>query len=154
MVIKKIGITAGRTQLTVVRMEFEAGTVSSVSDETWPLQNGHRPLAYQRMYERMLNYLKEHGISHVIVKGSASAQKGLGLSHLEAAELRGVVLAAACASGATVKSTTKSMLSRVFGKRNTDDYLTDNKFWEERGLDDIRKGSRETALLILNEQGK
>jgi hypothetical protein len=48
--------------------------------------------------------------------------------HLEAAELRGVVLAALATATKTV-TIQKAKISKTFGKRKADEYLKDDSFW-------------------------
>jgi hypothetical protein len=120
------------------------------SDQTWPIQAGDRPKAYEVMHRQLVNYAKENGISRAVVKASATG-KGMimKLSHLQAAELRGVAISA-LASVTDVETITKSYVSRNFGERKADEYLKDNAFWtkEVTGAA-LRGGSRPAALVIL-----
>jgi hypothetical protein len=75
---------------------------------------------------------------------------GTKMVHLEAAELRGVALAAAAAV-CDVRLVSKAATSRTFGNRGVDDYLRDNKFWTGHGLDAIKKGAREAAFTAISQ---
>jgi hypothetical protein len=129
-----------------------AGRMQIEGDHTWSLQAGQRPAAYRVMHQQVANYVAEHGINRVIVKSSALSLNGTKLAHLRAAELRGVIICAA-ASVAPTKMESKARLSRTFGSRKVDDYVSDEDFWpgqvDGRAL---RKGSREAALLLLAER--
>ena len=74
------------------------------------------------------------------------------LAHLESAELRGVVIAAA-RSICPVRSVTKATISRRFGERSVDEYVADDEFWSEnvQGVH-LRAGSREAALLLIADR--
>ncbi len=71
------------------------------------------------------------------------------MAHLEAAELRGVVIAA-CATTAATDTVAKATISRTFGKRRVDDYIADDDFWtKEVGGIALRRGSWEAAMVLL-----
>ena len=118
------------------------------SDQTWAIQPGDRPKAYEVMHRQLANYAKEHGISRAVLKASATG-KGMTmkLAHLHAS--RGVAICA-LAPVTVVKTITKSYVSRNFGERKADEYLKDNEFWtkEVTGAT-LRGGSRAAALVIL-----
>lgn len=143
------GITVS-SDVTIVVAEFNADATKVIEDQTWRLQQGERSSAYSLMYARILNYLREYQIGTVTIKGSAVSKGGMKLAHLEAAEVRGVVISAAAESGARVILITKSLLSRTFGERNADDYISDDSFWQKQSVANLRKGSREAMLLILS----
>lgn len=137
------------SDVIIVGLHFHDDIIEVVEDVTWKLQRGDRTDAYRVMYERILNYLREKGIQHVVIKGSVAGIHGAALSHLYAAELRGVVMAAAAQASSDVRVMSKSTISRSFGTRKVDEYVADNRFWDSTLETQVRKGSRETALVIL-----
>ena len=148
-----LGLAVGADEIKVVEAEIPDDANAPVvikSDHTWPIQAGDRPKAYEVMHRQLVNYTKENGISRAVLKASATG-KGMTmkLSHLRAAELRGVAICA-LASVTDVKTVTKSYVSRNFGERTADEYLKDNDFWtkEVTGAA-LRAGSRPAALVIL-----
>lgn len=148
---KWVGITVNGESLNLVSLEFRDGdeSPSVLEDLTWKLQTGAKPLSYNVMYDRIRNYLRENGIKYVAIKESAASQN-TSLSHLHAAELRGVVMAAASAASSDVRTVKKAVISRTFGERKADEYISDDGFWESSLEGTLRKGSRETALIVIS----
>ena len=148
-----LGVVASAEEIKLVDAEIPDDANAPIviySDQTWPIQPGDRAKAYEVMHRRLANYAKENGISRAVIKGSATG-KGLimKLSHLQAAELRGVAIAA-LASITEVETITKSYVSRNFGARKADEYLKDNEFWTKEATGAaLRVGSRPAALVIL-----
>ncbi len=150
MVERWVGIAVSGNKVTVVDAEVDnSGPIEVIADQTWKLQSGDRPKAYSVIHQQLLDYLNDHDVDRAIVKASALSQGGMGKGHLEAAELRGVVLSAA-ASVTAVSVVAKAHISRTFGDRKADEYLSDSSFWTAQvaGVD-LRIGSREAALLLL-----
>lgn len=145
-----VGIAVSGEKLTIVDASLpNAGPMAINSDHTWKLQKGDRACAYNVMYQQLADYLGQHEIDRVIVKASALSQGGMKKAHLKAAELRGVVLAAA-ASVTTVTALSKAHISKNFGNRKADEYLTDEAFWAKQiSGGRLRAGSREAALLLI-----
>jgi hypothetical protein len=101
------------------------------------------------MHQHIADYAREQGITRAVIKGSAVSLGGTKKAHLEAAELRGVVMAA-LASVTRVETESKSRLSRTFGDRKVDEYLRDDNFWSEKVTgSSLRIGSREAAIALL-----
>jgi hypothetical protein len=149
--LRCVGIVVAADHVTLVHCQCDAKVVLE-NDVTWNLQDGARPKAYALMFDRLANYFQERKIDVVLVKASALGGKGVKLAHLEAAELRGVVQAAAAASsGVEVRTPRKANLSRTFGDRKVDEYLADDAYWLKAVEGGLRKGSREAALLVLSE---
>jgi hypothetical protein len=145
-----IKVEGGKAKLVVITFDDD-DSVQVDDDHTINMQNGSdRPSAYKMMYQTVLNYLREHNVDFVAIRGSETNRAGTTLAHLEAAELRGIVIAAASAAVKEVKILKKASMSRTFGKRKVDEYLEDDDFWDKK-LDSngIRKGSREAALLVF-----
>jgi hypothetical protein len=148
-----LGLVVSADEIKVVDAEIPDDANAPIviqSDQTWPIQPGDRPKAYEVMHRQLANYAKENGISRAVIKASATG-KGMimKLSHLQAAELRGVATCA-LASVTEVETITKSYVSRNFGERKADEYLKDNDFWTKEATGTaLRSGSRPAALVIL-----
>jgi hypothetical protein len=145
-----LGIVVASDKITVVDAEVD-GTNKIViqGDHSWSLQKGDRAAAYNVVYQRVADYARDHKIARAIVKGSVVSLGGTKLVHLHAAELRGVVTCA-LAKVTEVEIETKARISKTFGTRKVDEYLKDNKFWEDAVAGkDLRAGSREAAMVIL-----
>lgn len=145
-----LGVHVSGDGLVIVDAEVPGdGPIVIVADETWKLENGDRSKAFQTIYKRLSDYARDKGISKAVIKESAANARGMGLAHLQAAELRGVAICA-LASACQVEQVSKAKITKGFGKRKADEYLKDNDFWKEN-LDGVamRSGSREAALLIL-----
>ena len=84
------------------------------------------------------------------IKASAVSLGGTKKAHLEAAELRGVALAAAV-NVCEVRAVSKAVTSRTFGSRGVDEYLKDNDYWTGLGLGDLKKGMREAAFTAISQ---
>lgn len=147
-----VGFVVVGDVVTVVDAEVpeDAGDpVTVLADDTWKLQKGDRAEAYDVMYRRCTNYLKENGVARVVVKASALTMGSTKLSHITSAELRGVVIAAA-ASVASVRTMAKALISRTYGNRKMDEYLQDDDFWDEQTTGgSLRKNSREAAMIVI-----
>jgi hypothetical protein len=101
------------------------------------------------MHQHVAGYAQENGIARAIIKASALSQRGIKKGHLEACELRGVVMSA-LAGVTTTECRSKAHVSRTYGKRKADEYLADDDFWAAKVTgNNLRSGSREAALVIL-----
>ena len=144
------GIEVVGGDVTVVVADVPtSGPIVVEADLCWPLQKGNRSNAYKIMHQQVLDYLTQSKVAHVVVKASAKSFGGTTVKHLESAELRGVVIAAAAAV-TKVSPIAKNTISRNFGERKMDEYVKDDAFWkvEVAGVA-LRKGSREAAMLLL-----
>ena len=148
-----LGVVVASEDITAVEAEVPAnGPITILADHSWPLPKGDRPEAYAAIAQQVTDYVREHKIGRVVIKGSAVSVRGTKKVHLEAAELRGVVAGAAAA---ITKAATPTMasISRNFGDRKADEYLKDDKFWAAQLAGKaLRKGSREAALVLLAER--
>jgi hypothetical protein len=132
--------------------------ITILSDDSWKMQVGARGSALDYLYKRVKNFFGEHQIDLIVVKGSAVTQGKATLALLESAETRGAVIAAA-ASVTSVDVLTKAAISKSYRhkkypKRDVDDIVGDDVFWEaELAGAKLRKTSREAALLILASRG-
>ncbi|MDZ4379705.1 MAG: hypothetical protein U0942_00015 [Parvibaculum sp.] len=149
-----VGIAVSGEQLTLVDATVEVGKPLVINfDKTFKLQKGPRPEAYKTMHHQVFDYIKTNKIDLAVIKASAVSQSA-GKAHLNAAELRGVVMAAAAAA-TQVSLQDKAQISKTFGERKFDAYLKDETFWSKSisGVT-LRGGSRDAALILLAQRGK
>lgn len=106
---------------------------------------------YCQMYERVRNYVSNNSIQSVAIKASAVGQTKPTLSHLHSAELRGVICVASKIANANVYVIQKAVVSRTFGSRKVDDYVSDDEFWEQSLVGDVAKSRREAALIVMSQ---
>lgn len=146
-----LGVTVSSDKVILVDAVVpDSGAVIIQADQSWPVQTGDRPSAYHVMRQQISNYVQENAIVRVVVKSSALSLGGTKQAHLEAAELRGVVLCAAKEAGAIVQAIAKAHISRNFGSRKVDEYIKDGDFWaNETTGKSLRAGSREAAMMLL-----
>jgi hypothetical protein len=147
-----LGVVVSGNGVTGVHLDCEKSPPELTNQFTWSLQAGDRPEAFVVMYERIRDYVREQEIQNVAVKASALGQARATSKHLESAELRGVVIAAAKTGGAKVHLIKKAVVSRNFGERKADEYISDNTFWASAVNGDVLKTRREAALLVLSMQ--
>jgi hypothetical protein len=147
-------IVVSGDRLTVVDVEVtDHGPLILQTDQSWTLQAGDRARAYHVMHQRVADYVREHGIARTVIKASAVSQGKMGKAHLDAAELRGVVMCAA-AAGCETQCLAKGHISRTFGERKVDEYVADKGFWEGNVVGQLRAGSREAAMILLAARGE
>jgi hypothetical protein len=147
---RRVGIVVTGAEVRVVDAEIPTDIdepITIVADETWALPKGARPDAYDVVYRRCANYLAENKIGRVVIKAS-EASRSAGLAHLESAEFRGVIIAAA-ASVSDVTVVKKSVISKTYGGKKVGEYVKDDGFWDEHTDGDLRKASREAAMLLV-----
>lgn len=126
-------------------------------DQTWAVQRGNRPAAYAMLHQQCVNHLGGCKVTKVFIKASAASRSGMGMPHLEGAEVRGVVAAAAAAvpSVTAVNMVAQAQISKHYGSRKVEDYVKDNKFWAEKTTGgNLRAGSRVGAMLLIAEHEK
>ena len=148
-----LGLTASKEGVIYVDVEVpdnDEDPIVVIADDTWKVQQGDRSAAYGVLHQQCADYIRENHIEKAIVKASAVTGKGMAkLGMLEAAEVRGVVIAAA-ASACSVKQQKKGSVSKTYGERNVDDYVADDSFWAKNTKGGrLRKMSRETAFLLI-----
>lgn len=150
------GFLVSGDTITVVEGEIPddpKAPIEILSDATWKVQTGDRPQAYEVLYGRCVNFLHDGKIERAVIKASATA-KGGGLAMLHSAEVRGVMIAAAAAA-AEVTIVQKSLVSRTYGDRNVDAYLSDDAFWKaQTSGGNLRKSSREAAMYLVATRAK
>lgn len=122
-------------------------------DETWKLPSGDRAKAYDTIFHRCKDFLTGNEVDQVVIKASALSQGAAKMGLLEGAELRGIIMCAA-ASTCETRVLKKDVISRTYG-RKVDDCVKDDAFWEEQ-LDgaNLRKGSREAAMLVVAHRAR
>lgn len=151
---RQLGLVVSGDKVVAVDAEVpDTGPLEIRADLSWPLQSGDRATAYSTMYKQVSQYVSEEKIEAVIVKESAVSLGGTKKAHLESAELRGVVIAAAAAF-TDVLTIPKARISKTFGNRKVDEYVKDDSFWQNHVKGKLRGGSREAALLLLAHRGK
>jgi hypothetical protein len=151
MLERWIGVVVAPDKVTAVDAEVPpSGPLIIQADHSWPLQKGHRASGYKVLHQQLADYCREHEIKRAVIKGSAvNPRGGTTKAHLEAAELRGVAIAA-CASVANTDTIAKATIRRTFGQRKVDDYVADNNFWGKEVIGtSLRVGSREAAMVLL-----
>ena len=150
-----LGLTASKEGAIYVHVEVpdDDGPIVVLADDNWKIQKGDRSAAYDVLHQQCADYIRENHIERVIVKASAVTGKGMAkLGMVEAAEVRGVVIAAA-ASVCAVKQLKKGSVSKTYGDRNVDEYVADDSFWAKNTKGGkLRKMSRETAMLLVAER--
>lgn len=147
-----VGFVVSGDKVIAVDAEVpDNGPIVLQAGQTFHIQDGDKSAALNHLFHQLTDYLRENNISRVVVKASAVA-KGGGLSHLHSAELRGVVMAAASES-CQVSVVQKAQVSKRFGERKADEYISDGDFWNDNveGVN-LRIGSREAALRLLSER--
>lgn len=144
-----MGIAVTGTKAVLVTAVEETGKpLEIIADDTVDLQSGDRAAAYKVMHDRVSDRIAHNKVDEVFVKASAWTS-GMKLAHLEAAELRGVVIAAA-GTNARVHTVSSAQITKTFGKRKFEDYVKDDDFWPTKisGIK-LRSGSRAAALLLI-----
>lgn len=132
----------------IVLIKENSKSLSIHSDSTFKLATGDRAEAYAIMHRRIRDYISENKVTQAAIKASALSTKGVKKAHLEAAELRGVVMAALHEGGASVQQATKASLSKTVGSKDVDGYLKDDSFWGSKVTGELRIGSREAAFIV------
>jgi hypothetical protein len=152
MATKLLGAKIGSDMAEIVVLTKEDNGDFTLGDQTiMKLQDGARPTAYDTFHGDFLDFVSHQQVQTVCIKGSTVSLGGTKLAHLHAAELRGVVQAAAAAAGVEVRIMTKSAASRNFGDRKVDAYLKDDTFWTGLNLGPLKKGLREAAFAVISE---
>lgn len=148
-----MGVAVSGTKVILVTAIEETGKpLEIVADDTLNLHSGDRAEAYKIMHDRVSDRVVHNKVDDVFIKASAWTS-GMKLAHLEAAELRGVVIAAAGTS-AKVHIVSAAQISKTFGKRKFDEYVKDKGFWPSKvSGTQLREGSKPAALLLIAGRG-
>lgn len=144
-----MGIAVSSAKAVLVTAIEDAGKpLEIVADDTVDLHSGDRAAAYKVMYDQVSDRVAHNKVDEVFIKSSAWTS-GMKLAHLEAAELRGVVIAAA-GTNARVHIVSSAQISRTFGARKFDEYVKDKSFWPPKVSGaQLREGSKPAALLLI-----
>lgn len=148
-----LGMSASKDSVTVVDAvipDDDDDPIVIIMDDSWRVQKGNRAAAYGVLHQQCGDYVRENKIDAAFVKASAVMGRGpakLGL--LTGAEVRGVIMAAAGASCRT-NELSKAVISKTYGNRKVDEYCADDAFWADKTSGgELRKLSRETAMLLI-----
>lgn len=150
---RRVGFTVSGDKVVVVdALVPDEGPIVLQADHSWNLQKGDREDAYHVLYQQVTNYLREHDIRRVALKASSANARGMTQAHLDSAEVRGIIIAAA-RSICPVRSLKKGAISKTFGTKKVDEYVKDNDFWR-RSVEGVslRAGSREAAMMLLADR--
>ncbi|MDP2520905.1 hypothetical protein [Shimia thalassica] len=148
-----VGAVVSSKKIILVEGHVEVdGTITLIKDETMNLETGDRPAALRQMHKRVKDRLSE-GVDKVAVKASSGGRFAAKTGVLHAAELRGVFLSAIPNQVEILethaKSVSKGKSQKIGDYLNDDDYFSKNFTGVE-----LRKGSREAALLMFEVEGK
>jgi hypothetical protein len=142
------GITVTSEKTEVVILKYDAGDFELVSSKKISLQKGGIPEAYRVLAQQLDALLRTTKANCVCIKAT-EAGRAVRKSHLDSAETRGVIIAAAAAV-TEVKLVKKSSVSKTFGNRKVDEYLKDKQFWDDAGLETLPIGMREAAFTAIS----
>lgn len=146
-----VGVVVVFKKLILVEGKIETdGSITLIKDETMNLETGERSTALRNMHQRIFDRLSE-GVDKVVLKASSGGQFAAKTTILHAAELRGVFLSAIPNNIKVVETHSKSV-SRGKSQKMSD-YLSDDGYFSKNfsGVT-LRKGSREAALLMFEEE--
>jgi hypothetical protein len=147
MILAGFGITSSGVDALILRRE-RGGQFTLQEQQTFELQSGDRPAAYARLHQQICDFVEQRKVECACMKESVVSLGGTKKNHLLAAEIRGVVQGAAAAI-TEVRLVNKASASRNFGSKKVDDYLKDDQFWSDLGLENLPKGKREAAFSVL-----
>jgi hypothetical protein len=111
------------------------------------LAAGPRPQAYHDFSAQFSAVLDSQKIERFYFNASV-VPPSTKLTHLEAAELRGVVQSTAITHSEVVP-VTNANISRNFGKRKSAEYLKDDAYWAKTVQGTLPKGYRPAALTAI-----
>jgi hypothetical protein len=147
-----LGLSSSKDSVIAVVAEIpdDDGPIIVISDDTWKIQKGDRAAAYGVLHQQCSDFIQANTIQQVIIKASAVTGQGAAkLGMLQAAEVRGVVIASA-GSQCTVRQMSKAVISRTYGNRKVDEYVADDDFWKKHTTGgNLRKMSREVTMLLV-----
>jgi hypothetical protein len=145
-----LGAVVSGDKVTVVDAEIDGDKPLVLqNDDTWTLQSGSRAEAYSTMSQQIADYVRENSIKRVLIKESAVSGGAATKALLQSAELRGAMMAALGAI-VPVETRSKASISKTYGERKVDEYVSDGEFWKKEvaGVN-LRAGSREAAMILL-----
>lgn len=143
------GLQLSGNGIAVVVLDCSKEEYVVFDDTNILLQQGDRSEAYAILMQHLEDFLREKNVKTVCMKASAVPRFGFSLAHLQTAELRGIAIATVKNLGCDLFLIPKSTLSQRYGSRKADEYIKDDQFWNNKLDREIRKGSREAALLVV-----
>jgi hypothetical protein len=149
-----VGFVASGKSVIVVGAKIpddERNPIEILYDQTWPIQEGvgARPSGYNVLYQQCLNHLNGCKADKAVIKASATSRSGMGKAHLDGAEVRGVITAAAAAI-VPVNVVAQAHISKTYGGRKVEEYVKDDQFWAQNTSGGkLRTGSRVAAMLLI-----
>lgn len=155
MAEKWAGIKVTGAEIICVVLNVDGSERTVVQDVTIPIQNGPRPEAYNHVYGRIEDFLRQKGINKAALIGSAVNHTGKSSSNLDAAELRGVVMAAAIQAETTVRIVNMATIKKkkdILGPDVTNKYMDDDDVWAKAVSGTLRKGSRDAGIAAIAAQ--
>ena len=152
MSLKLAGIKVSGDSLDLVVLSQDgAGKFTLVNQTTLQLQADDRAAACNTFHGQLADYLSQRKVECTCIIGSAVMPgRSATLALLHSAELRGVAMAAAASVGDT-KIATKASVGRKLGDRKCEEYVKDDKFWDELDIIGLKKGMREAALVVISQ---
>lgn len=152
MATKILGARICSDEATIVSLtKQDGGDFTLENQAVIKLQEGDRPAAYDVFHGQFCDFITHEHVSVVCILGSIVSRSGTKLGHLHAAELRGVAQAAAATAGVEVRIINKATVSRTFGERNVDEYVSDDGFWARNNLAELKKGWRLPAFAVISQ---
>ncbi|WP_419175845.1 hypothetical protein [Desulfosediminicola sp.] len=112
------------------------GEISPATDES-------RTNEMRCISRQVRELVKTHSADELLIKAS-SVSRGMGAGHLGTAEVRGI-----CVGASDIPAELIQPESMAKGKKR--DSLKNDKLFEDNGLGDILKKSREAGLLIIKK---
>ena len=152
---KWAGIKVSGTEIICVVLNIDNLQRTVVQDFKIPLLKAPRPVAYNQAHGRIKDFLQQSQIDKVAVVSSAVNPGGISSSHLEAAELRGVVMAAAVQADATVHCVNMTVIKKkkeILGPLATSEYMNDDDVWATAVSGTLKKGSRDAGIAAIAAQ--
>jgi hypothetical protein len=147
MTCSGIAVGADYADIIIVDAEPNQDKMTLLVSRKLQLQDGNKAKSFRALGDQLANILRESKVVELFIKKSA-AGRHVGLSHLEAAEMRGMVLYLA-SSITQVTAINPTVLSKTFGKRKPKEYLKDDAYWNDRNLAVLEKQYRDPCLLII-----
>jgi Holliday junction resolvasome RuvABC endonuclease subunit len=149
-----VGVVPSSDKVHVVVVEFSNDLPALLRSERWPIAQGNKPSAYQRLHEQFSTFIQEGGFDTVVIKSSAVPRAFVTLAHFETAEVRGVLMSAAVQANVDVQMISSAEVGRNFGKKTFDGYVDDDSFWMNNMGEDLSKETRRTILLVFHARKK